>query len=132
MPIQALGIFEGGGAKGLAHVGALKSIEGRVDFVGVAGSSAGAIVAALVAVGYTADELYTMEHRNGELNIDVPYTIFGQLRWEEWKDFAEDFKKTFCRASLWRAWARAPFFYLRHVHVIDRIQNEPRQIWSHG
>jgi NTE family protein len=50
--------FEGGGAKALVHVGALKAIEARgFEFKRVAGTSAGAIVAALKAVGYTADEI---------------------------------------------------------------------------
>ena len=51
-------IFQGGGAKGITHVGALKAIEEeRFVPVGVAGTSAGAIIAALVAVGYRADDL---------------------------------------------------------------------------
>lgn len=50
--------FEGGGAKALVHVGALKALEERqFEFKGVAGTSAGAIIAALKAVGYTADEI---------------------------------------------------------------------------
>ena len=57
--INAYGIFEGGGAKGLAHAGALKAAEeNEIRFVGVAGASAGAIVASLVAAGYSADELF--------------------------------------------------------------------------
>ena len=52
-------IFEGGGAKGLAHVGALKATETRnITFKSVGGTSAGAIMAALVAAGYSADELF--------------------------------------------------------------------------
>jgi NTE family protein len=58
--MDAFGIFEGGGAKGIAHIGALKATEERqVRFLGVAGTSAGAIVAALVAAGYKADELFS-------------------------------------------------------------------------
>ncbi len=54
----AFAIFEGGGAKGITHVGALKAIEDQgLVLVGVAGTSAGAIIAALAAVGYSADEL---------------------------------------------------------------------------
>jgi len=121
MPIKGFGIFEGGGAKGLAHVGALKAVEARVQFLGVAGSSAGAIVAALVAAGYSADELYEKQSRGGALNIDFTYKFFGRLRWDEWKNFAADFKKSFCEVSVWGAWIRAPFLYLRHSHVIDRI-----------
>lgn len=50
--------LEGGGAKGLVHIGALKALEERaVKFCGLAGTSAGAIVAALKAAGYGADEL---------------------------------------------------------------------------
>lgn len=57
--MKAFGIFEGGGAKGFAHIGALKAAEiRRVKFVGVAGASAGAIVASLVAAEYKSDDLF--------------------------------------------------------------------------
>ena len=59
MPTEAYGIFQGGGAKGFAYVGAIKEAEDLgIEWVGVAGTSAGAIVAALLASGYSADELY--------------------------------------------------------------------------
>ena len=51
-------VLSGGGAKGLAHIGALKIIEEsgvRVDYI--AGTSMGAIIGALYASGYSADEL---------------------------------------------------------------------------
>jgi NTE family protein len=52
------GVFEGGGVKGIGLVGALSVIEAKgYRFFNVAGTSAGAIVAALVAAGYTAAEL---------------------------------------------------------------------------
>jgi NTE family protein len=58
LPRRLFVAFEGGGAKALVHVGALKAIEDRgFEIKGVAGTSAGAIVAALKAVGYTADEI---------------------------------------------------------------------------
>lgn len=53
-------VFEGGGVRGLAYIGALQAVEDagiRPDVTAVAGTSAGAITAALVAVGYTAKEL---------------------------------------------------------------------------
>jgi len=57
--ITCYGIFEGGGARGLAHVGALKACEERnIKFAGVAGTSAGSIIAGLIAVGY----LHRIEH----------------------------------------------------------------------
>ncbi len=51
-------VLSGGGAKGLAHIGALKVIEEagiRIDYIG--GTSMGAIVGALYASGYRAKEL---------------------------------------------------------------------------
>jgi NTE family protein len=51
-------VFEGGGVKGIGLVGAVSEIEkaGYV-FENIAGTSAGAIVAGLLAVGYTAPEI---------------------------------------------------------------------------
>src|SRR5690606_14802465 len=51
-------VLSGGGAKGLAHIGALKVIEEagiKIDYIG--GTSMGAIIGALYASGYTASEL---------------------------------------------------------------------------
>ena len=58
-------VFQGGGPRGIAHLGALqaleKHIEGKKETWGyiqrVAGTSAGAIVATLLAVGYSPNEL---------------------------------------------------------------------------
>jgi predicted acylesterase/phospholipase RssA/histone H3/H4 len=50
--------FQGGGAKGIAYVGALRALESqKYEFEAVAGTSAGSIVAALVAAGATASEV---------------------------------------------------------------------------
>ncbi len=55
-------IFEGGGARCVAHIGALKALERKgVTIRGVAGTSAGALIAALVAAGYKSEELYSAE-----------------------------------------------------------------------
>ena len=51
-------VLSGGGAKGMAHIGALKVIEEagvRIDFIG--GTSMGAIVGGLYASGYTTAQL---------------------------------------------------------------------------
>lgn len=51
-------IFEGGGIRGLAFVGAICCFEEwGYTFENVAGTSAGAIIAALLSVGYTGNEL---------------------------------------------------------------------------
>lgn len=62
---KANAVFEGGGVKGIGIAGALSVAERYYDWVYVAGSSAGAIVASLVAAGYTAGEI-----REKVFNID--------------------------------------------------------------
>jgi predicted acylesterase/phospholipase RssA len=53
-------VFQGGGVKGLALVGALEKIEEvGITFQAVSGASAGSIVAALYAAGYSAAEMKT-------------------------------------------------------------------------
>src|SRR5215207_5887574 len=52
---RADGVFEGGGVKGIAFAGAVAAAEeeaGVREWVNLAGTSAGAVVAALLAVGY--------------------------------------------------------------------------------
>ena len=85
---SAFAIFEGGGARGLAHVGALRALEEEGHaLVGVAGTSAGAIIAALVAVGYRPDEIFT----DGENNILTtlghasPIAILGHKQWAKFR-----------------------------------------------
>jgi len=51
-------VFEGGGVKGIGFGGALQALaDDGYEIKNVAGTSAGAITAALVAAGYTAEEL---------------------------------------------------------------------------
>lgn len=55
------GVFSGGGVKGIAIIGAIKAIEEKgFKFKRVAGTSAGSIIASLVAAGYSSDEIYKM------------------------------------------------------------------------
>lgn len=88
-PIYA--VFEGGGARGITHVGALKALEQEgLTPVGVAGSSAGAIIAALVAVGYKADELYRITGEDQGTDIVVrskraPVDVLGRGSWNRFK-----------------------------------------------
>lgn len=85
--IKAIGIFEGGGAKGLAHAGALKAAEDRkVDFVAVAGTSAGAMIAGLVAVKYSADELFDVARRSGVLALNY-LDVLGRDEWNRAAEF---------------------------------------------
>jgi predicted acylesterase/phospholipase RssA/FMN phosphatase YigB (HAD superfamily) len=82
--IDCYGIFEGGGAKGLAHVGALKACEERkIRFKGVAGTSAGAIIAGLIAVGYDAQDLFSPDVNNGNRVFDREFiSLLGRTDWD--------------------------------------------------
>ncbi|MDR3351157.1 MAG: patatin-like phospholipase family protein [Prevotellaceae bacterium] len=54
-------VLSGGGAKGLAHIGVLKALEENnipVDYI--AGTSMGAIIGGLYAIGYTPDEMIAL------------------------------------------------------------------------
>jgi len=56
--LKADAVFEGGGVKGIGFVGAIAVAEERgFTWQNVAGTSAGAIVATLIAAGYTAGEM---------------------------------------------------------------------------
>lgn len=55
------GVFSGGGIKGFALIGAFEEVEkSGFQFVRVAGTSAGSIIAAFIAAGYTSQEIYEL------------------------------------------------------------------------
>nr|MBV6630268.1 patatin-like phospholipase family protein [Oceanococcus sp. HetDA_MAG_MS8] len=80
-------VFEGGGAKGIAHIGALRALEdGEADIQGVAGTSAGAIMAVLSAAGFEAAELFDHENKTTLFgNPDFPFRkvtdVLGANAW---------------------------------------------------
>ena len=68
-------VFQGGGVKGTGFVGAVIELEAAgYRFENIAGTSAGAIVAALLAVGYTGTEI-----RDELMRVD--YKMFLDARW---------------------------------------------------
>ncbi len=74
-PLKCDAVFEGGGVKGIGLVGAVAVTEAQgYEFMNVAGTSAGAIVAALVAAGYRAAELWQIMN-----NLD--YSKFKDAGW---------------------------------------------------
>lgn len=92
-------VLSGGGAKGMAHVGILKTLEEvglRPDYI--AGTSIGAIIGALYAMGYTADEISLLNHTvnwNTLLSNDIPL-----------RQIAIDQKQYTGRAMMTIAWQR--------------------------
>jgi predicted acylesterase/phospholipase RssA len=109
-------VFQGGGAKGIAHLGGIKALEEVEDarIAGVAGTSAGAIVAALVAAGYKAEEIFSTNGDGDHLlkRIDKELSdatkLFGESGWrrlkrienaKKWADEVGGFKKL--AACIW-------------------------------
>jgi NTE family protein len=71
--------FAGGGAKALIHLGALRALEARkVEFRGLAGTSAGALVACLRAAGFSADDL--LNPTTGSTIIDALSKIDPKIK----------------------------------------------------
>ena len=99
------GVFEGGGVKGIGFAGVLGGMEDAgYEFKNVAGTSAGAIVAALIAAGYTGreieEELKTVNFKEFRqkrvwerlgiigktINIGLHYGVFRADNFEIWLD----------------------------------------------
>lgn len=73
MKKPAIGVFEGGGIKGVALAGAAAAVlDAGYRFQRVAGTSAGALTASLIAADYTADEL-----RRQVARVDWPSLLDG-------------------------------------------------------
>ena len=80
------GVFQGGGCKAIVYIGAFKEAYKRgVFFSELAGTSAGSIIAALIAAGATADYLE------------------NKVKSTEFSEFIKDYKRTglICRLFLW-------------------------------
>ncbi len=72
---NANAIFEGGGVKAVGMLGALYEAESRgYNWVNLAGTSAGAIIASLVAAGYSAGEIK-------EMVWQLDFTLFKDKDW---------------------------------------------------
>lgn len=71
IPPKKIGlVLSGGGAKGYAHIGALKVIERlglRLNYI--AGTSAGALIGALYAAGYSAQELEKLVYDTNFIDV---------------------------------------------------------------
>lgn len=65
-------VFEGGGAKGMAFVGALQELESRgLTFGRLMGTSAGSIMATFLAAGYNAEEMLAALNEKDDHGIPV-------------------------------------------------------------
>ena len=74
--------LSGGGVRGAAHVGAIKALEENgIKIDAVAGTSAGSIVTALYAMGYTTDEMYKLFNYFSKSVMAIsPKYFFGGIK----------------------------------------------------
>ncbi len=128
-------VLSGGGAKGYAHIGALKVIEEagiKIDYIG--GTSIGAIVGGLYASGYSAEELeeimYSLDLNNLILNeksrAELPF--FDKSYREKYilELPFDNFKLSFPNAlSSGQGTADELSYLFRHVHDIDDFNKLP-------
>lgn len=91
-------VFEGGGVKGLAYVGALSTLESRdilKNIIRVGGTSAGAINAALLALGY---------------NLEDTQDILSRLNFNNFMDDSWGFVRDAKRLVNTYGWYKGDFF----------------------
>lgn len=79
-------VFQGGGVKGIGLVGALARVEEEkdVEFVGLAGTSAGSIVAALYAAGYSSKEMKDILMETSFSDLLDPHRIRYVYLWKKY------------------------------------------------
>src|SRR5690606_32950646 len=128
-------VLSGGGAKGYAHIGALKVIEAagvKIDYIG--GTSIGAIIGGLYASGYSADELEEIMY-----SLDLNSLIMNEKSRRELPFFDksyrekyilelpfDDFKLGFPNAiSSGQGTSDELTYLFRHVHDIDNFNELP-------
>ncbi|ALP38576.1 patatin [Paenibacillus sp. IHB B 3084] len=74
-------VFQGGGVKGISLAGAVKAAEEHgIVFNRVAGTSSGAIVAALLAAGYSADEMKAVIEKTPLVSLLRRSPVFN-IKW---------------------------------------------------
>ena len=72
--------LSGGGIKGAAHIGALKSLEEEnIKIDCIAGTSSGSIVSAMYAMGYKPQEIYELFKRYGKEASKINFTTIMKL-----------------------------------------------------
>jgi NTE family protein len=87
-PRPIFAVFEGGGAKGIAHVGALQAIQDNgLEIIGVAGTSAGALIAVLAAIGLEAADIMSAVDAKANILARVGRSPIGLLGTREWRSF---------------------------------------------
>ena len=106
-------VFEGGGVKGIAYVGALRQLEARGimdEIVRVGGTSAGAINAVMLALGYTLEE-------TRQILAELNFNNFMDDSWGTLRDSKRLIEKF--------GWYKGEFFYKWMGKLIEAKTGSP-------
>ena len=110
-------VFEGGGAKGIAHVGALQAIEDNgLDVIGVAGTSAGALIAVVTAIGLEAADIMSADQPEANILTRLGSSPTKLLGEREWKSFERLRKR-----GKWAAFTGGAFGLIANMLLAPRI-----------
>ncbi|PAD22191.1 patatin-like phospholipase family protein [Terribacillus saccharophilus] len=79
------GVFSGGGVKAFAFIGAIQAVENeKYEFENVAGTSAGAIVAGLLAAGYSGKEMEALLQETDISKFTDPIKLTRYIPFANW------------------------------------------------
>src|SRR5690606_25258550 len=129
------GVLSGGGAKGYAHIGALKVIEEagiKIDYIG--GTSIGAIVGGLYASGYSAAELEKIMY-----SLDLNSMILNEKSRTELPFFDKSYREKYIlelpfdnfqlgfpnALSTGQGTSETLTYLFRHVHDVEDFKELP-------
>jgi len=101
--MKADAVFEGGGVRGIGHVGAVTFLEKQgYHWNKLAGTSAGSIIAALLASGYSGQELSSIMHQMDYKRVpgknwveSIPVVGKGIAVWRELGIYDNDYLENF-------------------------------------
>jgi NTE family protein len=121
-------IFEGGGAKGVAHVGALQAVEDNsLEIIGVAGTSAGALIALMVALGFQAEDIMSRKDQSANIISRNGQTPVGLLGAKPWRRFQRLRRRGKCALISGLVWggiinlATAPRIMASLIEITERL-----------
>ncbi len=106
-------LFGGGAIRGAAHVGVVKALEElNIEYETIGGSSVGSIVAALLAVGYTAVELR-------EVFLQANFELFRDIQFNLGEKFA------ISKGEIFLDWVRELIEKKYYGEAYNKGANEP-------
>ena len=118
-------VLEGNGMAGLAYIGALKILEERdviKDIESFAGTSSGAIMASLISIGYTSEEIYNISQDLDWKNMVKRRSWFFQLFhfWNKYGLFKYDNIEKTLKSFFLRKLGKTDVTFQEHYEITNK------------